>query len=90
MSQTITLHFTTRVGFEKKSVPFHTSPSLLFVDVVTEVCKKIGVSQQSLSLATPGGIVLTASDFNKNVNIIVEEYGTAFEVIDQGIVGVKI
>ena len=81
------LHFTTRIGFEKKSIPFPSSASLIFIDVIAEVCKKVGVSQESLSLATPGGIVLVASDFNKSVKNIVEEYGTAFEIIDQGIVG---
>ncbi|MHA1728673.1 MAG: hypothetical protein ACTSWY_08055 [Promethearchaeota archaeon] len=88
MSQPIILYFTTRVGFDKKSIPFNTTASLLFVDVVAEVCKKLNISQQSLSLATPGGLVLSASDFNKTVNMIVEEFGTAFEVIDQGIVGI--
>lgn len=87
MSETSILHFTTRVGVEKKSIPFPVSNSLLFIDVITEVCKKIGISQQSLSLATPGGIVLTVSDFSKTVIQISKEYGTAFEIIDQGIVG---
>lgn len=87
MSQPVILRFTTRVGFEKKSIPFNTSPSLQFIDVLAEVCKKMGVSQQTLSLATPGGFVLTATDINKSVNQIVEEFGTSFEVIDQGIVG---
>jgi len=87
MSQILVIHFTTRVGFEKNSTPFNASPSLIFVDLISEVCKKMNISQQSLSLATPGGIVLTVTDFNKTVNQIVQEYGTAFEVIDQGIVG---
>jgi hypothetical protein len=87
MSQPVILHFTTRVGFEKKSIPFNASPSLIFVDLIAEVCKKMSISQQSLSLATPGGIVLTVTDFNKTVNQIIQEYGSAFEVIDQGIVG---
>ena len=87
MSPTQTVYFTTRIGVEKKSLPFSVSPSLRFIDLIVEVCNKTGIEQQSLSLATPGGIVLTSSDFNKLVKQITEEYGTAFEIIDQGIVG---
>ena len=83
----MTLYFTTRVGFEKNSIPFPVSTSTKFVDVVSEVCKKIGIHQQSLSLATPGGIVLTANDLRNSVGDIVNEFGTSFEVIDQGIAG---
>lgn len=87
MSESVTLYFTTRVGLEKNSIPFPVSTSMKFIDVISEVCKKIGIHQQSLSLATPGGIVLTANDLLNTVNNIVNEFGTSFEVIDQGIVG---
>ncbi len=87
MSDSTTLYFSTRVGAEKKQIPFPVSLSLALNDVLTEVCKKVGVSQQRLSLSTPGGVVLTASDLNREINSIVEEFGTAFEVIDQGLVG---
>ena len=46
-----------------KSIPFPSSSSLIFIDVITEVCKKVGVSSNSISLATPGGIVLVASAY---------------------------
>jgi hypothetical protein len=81
------LYFTTRIGAEKKQVPFPVSPSLDFVDVVEEVCKKFGVNMQTLSLATPAGVVLTQSDFMKSVQNVMDEYGFAFEIIDQGVVG---
>jgi hypothetical protein len=87
MSSSITLYFTTRIGFDKKSVPFPSSPGLLFLDVVNEVCKKLGLQQQSVSISTPGGVVLIATDMNKTVNKILDEFGTNFEVIDNGVVG---
>ena len=81
------LLFTTRVGTSKKEVPFPAPPSAEFLDVVEEVCKKFGVSMQTVTLATPSGVVLTSSDLNQTVSRIVEEHGISFEIIDQGVVG---
>ena len=85
---TILFYFTTRIGPEKRQVPFPASISLNFIDVVEEVCKKFGVSMQTLSLATPTGLILTNTDLMLSVSNISEKFGFAFEIIDQGIVGV--
>ncbi len=89
MSQNSTLYFTTRIGPEKKTIPFPANDSLAFLDVVSELCKKLGWEIETLSLATPAGSVLTASDLNKHVGKIKSEFGTAFEIIDQGDVGAR-
>jgi len=81
------LIFTSRVGTEKKQVPFPAAPSLDFLDVIEEVCRKFGVSMQTVTVATPSGIVLTASDMNKTVSNVVKENGISYEIIDQGDVG---
>jgi hypothetical protein len=83
----IILYFTTKVGPERKQVPFPADPDLGFLDILSEVCNKFGLSMQSLSIATPAGQVLTPSDLAKLVNDVVNEFGTAFDIIDQGIVG---
>ncbi|MHA1749635.1 MAG: hypothetical protein ACTSYS_13790 [Promethearchaeota archaeon] len=88
MSEMITLYFTTRVGPEKKTTPFPASSSLLFLDVIKEVCNKFGLEMQTLSIATPAGMVLSTTDFSKSVKLVINEYGNAFEIIDQGIVGI--
>lgn len=87
MSANSTLYFTTRIGPEKKSIPFPANDSLSFLDVVSELCKKLNWEIETLSIATPAGSVLTASDLNKSVGKVKAEFGTAFEVIDQGDVG---
>ncbi len=84
---TIMFYFTTRVGPEKRQIPFPASPSLDFVDVIEEVCKKFGVAMQTLSLATPTGLVLTNTDLMESVSKVSDKYGFAFEIIDQGVVG---
>ncbi len=82
-----TLYFTTRIGPEKKTIPFPANDSLSFLDVVSELCKKLNWELETLSIATPSGSVLTATDLNKSVGKVSREFGTAFEVIDQGDVG---
>ncbi len=89
MSQNSTLYFTTRIGPEKKTIPFPANDSLFFLDVVSELCKKLNWEIETLSLATPAGTVLTASDMNKSVGVVKSEFGTAFEIIDQGDVGAR-
>ena len=81
------LLFTTRVGTEKKEVPFPAPPSAQFLDVVDEVCVKFGVSMETVTLATPSGVVLETSDLNSPVSKIVGEHGYNYEIIDQGVVG---
>ena len=83
----VTFYFTTRVGPSKRQIPFPAAPSLSFLDVIEEVCKKFGISMQTLSLATPTGLVLTNTDIMQSVSTIVNKFGVAFEIIDQGIVG---
>lgn len=83
----ILFYFTTRIGVEKKQVPFPADPNLMFVEIMSEVSNKFGLSMQSLSIATPAGQVLTASDLSKLTSDIATEFGTAFDIIDQGIVG---
>jgi hypothetical protein len=89
MNQNSTLYFTTRIGPEKKTIPFPANDSLSFLDVVSELCKKLNWEIETLSLATPAGSVLTASDLNKPVGKVKGEFGTAFEIIDQGDVGAR-
>ena len=86
-TNTITFYFTTRVGPEKKQIPFPASSALAFIDIIEEVCKKFGVSMQTLSLATPTGLVLTNNDLMLNAQQIIDKFGMAFEIIDQGVVG---
>jgi hypothetical protein len=86
----ILLYFTTRIGVEKKQVPFPADPNLMFIDIMTEVSNKFGLSMQSLSIATPAGQVLTTSDITKLTSEVATEFGTAFDIIDQGIVGNKL
>ncbi|MHA1646671.1 MAG: hypothetical protein ACTSVL_03775 [Promethearchaeota archaeon] len=86
-SNQITFYFTTRVGPKKQQIPFPASPSLDFIDIIDEVCKKFGVSMQTLSLATPTGLVLTNTDLMQSASIISDKFGFAFEIIDQGVVG---
>ena len=83
----ITFYFTTRVGPSKRQVPFPASPSLDFLSIIEEVCKKFGVSMQTLSLATPTGLILTNTDLLQTASVIAIKFGFAFEIIDQGIVG---
>ena len=83
----ITFYFTTRVGPKKNQIPFPASPSLGFIDIIEEVCKKFGVAMQTLSLATPAGLILTSSDLLQSASIIADRFGPSFELIDQGIVG---
>ncbi|MHA1522011.1 MAG: hypothetical protein ACTSRK_17690 [Promethearchaeota archaeon] len=83
----ITFYFTTRVGPEKKQIPFPASPSLNFLDVIEEVCGKFGIPMQTLSLANPAGLILTNTDLMQNVAFIAEKFGYSFELIDQGVVG---
>ena len=81
----ITFYFTTRVGPKKKQVPFPASPSLDFIEIIEEVCKKFGISMQTLSLATPTGLILTNTDLMLSAQKIVDKFGSAFELIDQRI-----
>ncbi len=89
MTNNLTFYFTTRVGPEKKQIPFPASPGLEFLEIIEEVCKKFGVAMQTLSLATPTGLVLTNTDLLLNAQKIADKFGLAFEIIDQGIVGGK-
>nr|MDO8085592.1 hypothetical protein [Candidatus Sigynarchaeum springense] len=88
-SSNSTLYFTTRIGPEKKTIPFPANDSLSFLDVVSELCKKLSWEIETLSIATPAGNVLTASDLNKPVGRVKSEFGTSFEIIDQGDVGAR-
>lgn len=83
----MTFYFTTRVGPEKKQIPFPASPSLSFLDVVEEICSKFGIPMQTLSLANPAGLVLTNTDLMQSVSFIAQKFGYIFELIDQGVVG---
>jgi len=85
---TLIFYFTTRVGPQKKQIPLPVSPSLSFIDVIDEVCKKFGVAMQSLSIATPTGLVLTHTDIMQSASLVANSFGTHFEIIDQGIVGI--
>lgn len=87
MSNNLTFYFTTRVGPEKKQIPFPANPSLEFLEIVEEVCKKFGVSMQTLSLATPTGLVLTSTEIMMTAQQIADKFGFAFEIIDAGVVG---
>ena len=81
------LYFTTRVGPEKRQIPFETPSSLQFIDVASEIAKKLGLDFEAMAISTPGGNTLTDSDFYDTVEDIIKKFGTSFEIIDRGVVG---
>jgi len=81
------LYFTTRVGPDKEQIPFETPKSLQFLDVASEIAKKLGLNFEAMAICTPGGNTLTVNEFNESVEDIIKKYGTSFEIIDRGVVG---
>ena len=81
------IYFTTRIGPEKKQIPFETPNTLIFLDIVAEIAKKLGLNFESISISTPGGNTLTDSNFNETVDGVIKKFGTSFEIIDRGVVG---
>ncbi|MHA1828513.1 MAG: hypothetical protein ACTSX6_07685 [Candidatus Heimdallarchaeaceae archaeon] len=81
------LYFTNVVGTEHKQIPFETPGEIIFHELVTEIAKKFGISVEQIAISSEVGETLTASDFNLTVDAIIKEYGTAFQVINRGVVG---
>ncbi|TFF97437.1 MAG: hypothetical protein EU547_04335 [Promethearchaeota archaeon] len=86
-SELNTIYFVNKFGSEKKQVPFPVSPNLKLMDIIPEISKKFGVSSQNICIANMGGQVLTATDLQKPIKEVVEEFGNSYDIIDRGIVG---
>ena len=84
------LYFTTTVGTEHKQIPFETPGTIIFRDVVKEVAKKFGLSTEQVAISSEMGEGLTETDLNSPVDEIIRKYGTAFLVINKGVVGQKV
>ncbi|UJG44005.1 MAG: hypothetical protein K9W46_02200 [Candidatus Heimdallarchaeum endolithica] len=81
------LYFTTIVGTEHKQIPFETPGSIIFHELIVEVSKKFGISTEQIAISSEMGETLTVSDFQSTVDEIIRKYGTAFQVINRGVVG---
>ena len=87
MSPIKVLYFTSVIGVEPKQMPFESSEDVLFHEVVNEIAKKFGIANEQIAITSQMGETLTASDLNSKVKVIVKKYGTAFQVINRGVVG---
>ncbi|MHA1303063.1 MAG: hypothetical protein ACTSQE_14235 [Candidatus Heimdallarchaeaceae archaeon] len=81
------LYFTTIVGTEHKQIPFETPGDIIFHELVVEVAKKFGIATEQIAISSEMGETLTVTDFNSPVEDIIRKYGTAFQVINRGVVG---
>ncbi|MHA1204590.1 MAG: hypothetical protein K9W45_01750 [Candidatus Heimdallarchaeum aukensis] len=81
------LYFTTIVGTEHKQIPFETPGSIVFHELIVEVSKKFGIATEQIAISSEMGETLTVSDFQSTVDEIIRKYGTAFQVINRGVVG---
>ncbi len=81
------LYFTTIVGTEHKQIPFESPGDIIFHELVVEVAKKFGLSTEQIAISSEMGETLTVTDFNSTIDEIIRKYGTAFQVINRGVVG---
>jgi len=81
------LYFTTTVGTEHKQIPFETPGDIIFREVIAEIVKKFGLAVEQVSISSEMGEGLTNTDFNSPVEEVIRRYGTAFLVINKGVVG---
>ena len=81
------LYFTNVVGTEHKQIPFETPGEIVFHELVVEIAKKFGIATEQIAISSEMGETLTATDFNSTVDEVINRYGTAFQVINRGIVG---
>jgi len=82
-----TIYFVNKFGPEKKQIPFPVDPNIKLLDLIPELSKKLGISSQDICLANIAGQVLTKTDLESSIKIIIEKFGNTFDVIDRGIVG---
>ncbi len=81
------IYFTNVVGTEHKQIPFETPGEIIFHELVVEVAKKFSIATEQIAVSSEMGNTLTITDFNSTVDEIINKYGTAFQVINRGIVG---
>ncbi len=81
------IYFTNVVGTEHKQIPFETPGEIIFHELVVEVAKKFSIATEQIAISSEMGNTLTITDFNSTVDEIISKYGTAFQVINRGIVG---
>ena len=81
------IYFTNVVGTEHKQIPFETPGEIIFHELIVEVAKKFSIATEQIAVSSEMGNTLTITDFNSTVDETISKYGTAFQVINRGIVG---
>ena len=87
MGNYIKLYFSTVIGAKHNRLPYESPNKIIFREVIVEIAKKLSIDSEQIAISSKFGDVLTKTDFNKTVEVIVEEYGDSFDVINRGVVG---
>ena len=85
-----TIYFVKKFGTEKRQIPFPVAPNIKLMDIIPEISRKFGISQQNICIANMGGQVLTTTDLLSSIKDLVDKFGNAFDIIDRGDVGLNV
>ena len=81
------MYFNARVGAEKRQIPLDfldITPLKLALEILAE---KINKNHEDLAFATPLGTILTQTDMELTVVMIIEKYGNTLDVFEKGVLG---